>query len=46
MDAETLEHAIDAQWRRADAEHSADCGDPDDASEDELRARWELGDDA
>lgn len=46
MDDETLEHAIDAQWRRADAEHRADCGDPDDPREDEFRARWELGDDA
>ncbi len=44
MNAEDQDRAIDAQWRLADAIYKADCGDPDDARDDEFAARWDADD--
>ncbi len=44
MNAEDQERALDAQWRLDDAIYKADCGDPDDARDDEFAARWETSD--
>ncbi len=41
MNVEAYEQALDVQFARSEAERKADCGDPDDARDDEFAARWE-----